>query len=72
MEQQVVEVFLVQRNLVNNQYQKTSNVLYTSSPNKSHGYLLNVEPNKLVFLKTYNTESDEIIITFTDQNGRPL
>ena len=41
-------------------------------PNKSYGYLLNVELNNLVFLKTYNTEFDEIIITFTDQNGRPL
>ena len=33
---------------------------------------ISVEPNNLVFLKTYNTEFDEIIITFTDQNGRPL
>ena len=23
-------------------------------------------------MKTYNTKFDEIIITFTDQNGRPL
>ena len=35
-------------------------------------YLLNVEPIDLVFLKTYNTAFDEIIITSTDQNGRPL
>ena len=41
-------------------------------PNKCYGYLLNVKPNNLVFLKTYNTESDDIKITFTDQNGRPL
>ena len=34
--------------------------------------LINVETNNLVFLKTYNTEFNEIIITFTDQNGRPL
>ena len=34
--------------------------------------MLNVEPSNLVFLKTYDTEFDEIIITFTDQNGRPL
>ena len=40
-------------------------------PNKSYGYLLNVEPNNLMFLKTYNTEFDKII-SFTDQNGRPL
>ena len=41
-------------------------------PNKSYAYLLNVEPSNLVFLKTCNTEFDEIIITFTDQNGRLL
>ena len=34
-------------------------------------YLLNVEPSNLVFLKSCNTEFDEII-TFTDQNGRQL
>ena len=34
--------------------------------------MLIVEPSNLVFLKTYNTEFDEIIITFTNQNDRPL
>ena len=34
--------------------------------------MLNVEPSNLVFLKSYNTEFDEIIITFTDYNSRPL
>ena len=37
-------------------------------PNKSDVYLLNVEPSNLTILKTYNTEFDKIIITFTDQN----
>ena len=69
---QVVEIVLVQCNLVDNQYQQKSEVLYTFTPNKSYAYLLNVEPSNLVFLKTYNTEFDEIIITFTDQNDRPL
>ena len=41
-------------------------------PSKSYAYLLNVELSNLVFLKTYNTGFGEIIITFTDQNGRPL
>ena len=41
-------------------------------PNKSYAYLLNIEPNYLVFLKTYNTEFDEIIIKFMNQNGRLL
>ena len=31
-----------------------------------------LNPGNLVFLKIYNTEFDEIIITFMDQNGRPL
>ena len=66
------EVVLIQCKLVDNQYQQKSEVLYTFPPNKSYAYLLNVEPSNLVFLKTYNTEFDEIIITFTDQNGRPL
>ena len=34
--------------------------------------MLNVEPSNLVFLKTYNTEFDDIIITLMDQNGGPL
>ena len=41
-------------------------------PNKSYAYLLNAEPRNLVFLKTYNIAFDDISITFTDQNGRPL
>ena len=45
-------------------------------PNKYYIYLLNIEPNDLVFqcdlVKTYNMEFDKIIITFLDQNGRPL
>ena len=34
--------------------------------------MLNVEPSNLVFLKTYDIKFDEIIMTFTDQNGRLL
>ena len=47
-------------------------MLYTFSPNKSYAYLLSVEPSNLVFLKTYNTEFDETIIIFIDENGKPL
>ena len=68
----VVEVTLVQCNLVDNQYQQKSKVPYTFPTNKSDVYLLKVEPSNLVVLKTYNTEFDEITITFTDQNGRSL
>ena len=33
---------------------------------------LNVKPSSLLYLKTCYTEFDEFIVTFTDQNGRPL
>ena len=38
--------------------------------NKSYAYLLTIEPSNLVYSKTYITEFEEIIITFTDQNDR--
>ena len=69
---EVVEIVLVQCNLIDNQYQQKSEVLYTFASNKSYAYLLNVEPSNLVFLKTDNTEFDEIGITFRYQNRRPL
>ena len=68
---EVVEVILDQCNLGDNQYQQKCEVLYTFTPNKSYTDLLNAEPRNLVFLKTYNTDFDEIIITFADQNGGP-
>ena len=42
---EVVGVVLVQCNLVDNQYQEKSVVLYTFMPNKCYAYLLNVEPS---------------------------
>ena len=69
---EVVEVVLVQCNLVENQYQQKPEVIYTFTSNKSYAYLLNNERSNFVFLKIYNTEFDEIIITFTDQNGGTL
>ena len=42
---EVIEVVLVQCNLVNNQYQQKSEVLYIFYLNKSYVYLANVEPN---------------------------
>ena len=69
---EVVEVVLYESNLVDNKIQQKTEVLYNFTPNKSYAYLLNVEPSNLVFLKTYNTRFDEIIITFTDQHSRLL
>ena len=69
---EVVEVVVVQCNLVDNQYQQKLKVLYTFMPNKFYAYLVNIEPSNLVFLKTYKTDSDEIITKFMDNIGRPL
>ena len=60
---EVVEVVLVQCNLVDNQCQQKSEILYTFTPNIS--YLLKIEPTNIVFLKTCKP------VTFTYQNGRP-
>ena len=60
---EVIVLFLVHCYLVDNQYQQKSEVLYTLMPNKSYAYLLNVESSNLVFLKTCNTEFDELTIT---------
>ena len=45
---------------------------YTFTPNKSYGYLLDFKINNLVFLKRYNTDFDDITISFADQNSRRL
>ena len=47
-------------------------LLFIFTPIHIHTYLLNVEPRNLLFLKTYNTDFEDIIIVFTNQNGRLL
>ena len=53
---EVVEVVLVHCNLVNNDYQQESRILYTFVPNKTFGSLLEISPKNHVFLKTFNSE----------------
>ena len=69
---EVVEVVLVHCNLVNNDYQQESRILYTFVPNKTFGSLLEISPKNHVFLKTFNSEFREIKVWFTDQKSRPL
>ena len=69
---EITEVVLVHCNIVNNDYQHDSRVLYTFVPNKSFGTLLEISPTNHIFLKTFNSEYDEIIVTLTDQNSQPL
>ena len=69
---EVVELVLVHCNLVNNDYQQDSRILYTSVPNKTFGSLLEISPTNHVFLKTFNSEFQETKIWFTDQTSTPL
>ena len=69
----MVGLVLSQCYRVDNQYQQKSDALFTFTPSKSYRYLLHVESNNLLFLKTYNTEFDDIAITFNmDQNSTLL
>ena len=66
---EITEVILVHCNIVNNDYQQDSRVLYTFIPNKLFGSLLEISLTNHVFLKTFNSEYDEIRVWFTDQNS---
>ena len=68
----ITEVVLVQCNIANNDYQQDSRVLYTFVPNKPFGNLLKISPTNHIFLKTFNSEYEEIIVWFTDQNSQEL
>ena len=69
---EVIELVLVHCNIVNNDYQQDSRILYTFVPNKTFGSLLEISPTNQVFLKTFNSEFQEIKIWFTDQTSMPL
>ena len=69
---EITEVVLVHCNIVNNDYQQDSRVLYTFVPNKPFGSLLEISPTNHIFLRTFNLKYDEIIVWCTDQNSQPL
>ena len=69
---EVVALVLIHCNLVNNDYQQDSRILFTFVPNKTFGSLLEISPTNHVFVKTFNSEFQEIKIWFTDQTSKPL
>ena len=64
---EIVELVLIHCNIVDN-YQQNSRILYPFVPNKPFG----ISPSNHIFLKTFNSEFQEIKIWFTDENNRPL
>ena len=53
---EITEVVLLHFNIVNNDYQEDSRILYTFVPNKPFGSLLETSPTNHIFLKAFNSE----------------
>ena len=68
----IAELVLVHCNLVNNDYQQNSRILYTFVPNKAFGSLIEISSINYIFFKTFNSKFQEVSIWFTDQNSKPL
>ena len=69
---EITEVLLVHCNILNNNYQQNSGVLYTFVPNKSFGQLFDISFKYFIFLETFDSEFSYIQLWFTDQNSKPL
>ena len=69
---EITEIVLVDCNIVNNDYQQDSRALYMFVLNKPFPSLLEISPTNHIFLKTFNSEYNEIKVWFIDQNSQPL
>ena len=69
---EITEIVFVHCNIVINDYQQDSRVLYTFVPNKPFGSLLEISPTNHIFLNTFNSEYNETEVWFADQNSNPL
>ena len=69
---EIIEVVLVHFNIVNNNYQQDSRVLFTFISNKSFGQLPDIFPEHFIFLETFNSKFSYIEVCLTDQNSKPL
>ena len=59
-------------NIVENDYQQASEVLFTFVPGKQFGQLINILPDSLIIPNIINIEFSFIDLWFTDQNSKPL
>ena len=53
---EITEVVSAHCNIVNNDNQHDSRILYTFVPKNSFGQLLDISPKTFMFLKTFNSE----------------
>ena len=63
---EITEVVLVHCNIVNNNYQQDSRVLYKFIPDELFGQLLDISPKNVIFLKIFNSEFSYIEVWFND------
>ena len=70
----ITQVVLAHSDIVNNDYQQGSRVLYTFIPNKSYDQLLDIFLFLcfFIYLKTFNSEFSRIEVWFIDQNSKGL
>ena len=61
------EVVSEHRNLVKNDYQHTSKVLFSFALNKQFGQLIHISLHSLTMMNTVNTEFSFVEVWFTDQ-----
>ena len=69
---ETVEVVLVNCNLIKNDYQHTSKVLFTFFLNKQFGQLIKISPHSLTTMNIANTEFSSVEVCFTDQASKAL
>ena len=67
-----VEIALIHCNLVKNDYQHTSKVLFTSVTDKKFGQLMNISPHAFTMMNTVNAEFSSVEVWFPDQASKAL
>ena len=67
-----VEFVSVHCNLIKNDYQHASNVLFTFVLKMQFGQLINISPHSLTMMNTVNTEFSSVEVWFTDQARKAL
>ena len=69
---EIVTTVLVHCNIVQNNYQQASKVLYTFVPDKRFGQLISIHPSSFRELRTTDAEFNFIEVWLTNQNNKPL
>ena len=67
-----VEVVLVHCNLVKNDYQHSSNVLFSFVLNKQFGQLINISQQSLIMMNTVNTKFCFVEFRLTNRASKAL